>query len=130
MNKIVMTILLLTVTQVSFADDACELYLCLMGTSESDGGTKCALRIEEYTAKFKASCPDLPTCIGTTGPITSGVLMATVSANGGSTHTPENGNIIQVCAEQVTPYGTFCEIGLTAPATSAFGGNYASCGGE
>lgn len=127
MKKIGMAILLLTVTQVSFADDACKLYLCLMGASESDGGNKCAQRIEEYTAKFKASCPDLPTCIGTTGPITSGVLMATASANGGSTHKPENGNIIQVCVQ----VKNICAISLSAPALKekVTGANSATCGG-
>jgi hypothetical protein len=127
-KNIVMAILLLASVQTSFADDACELYLCLMGASESDGGSTCKQRIQDYTDKFKSSCPDLPTCIGTSGPGTSGVLMVTVSGSGGSTQGPENGKIIQVCAEEDTPYGTFCEIVLTAEATSPSGGNYDSCG--
>jgi hypothetical protein len=73
-----MAILLLASAQVSFADntDACKVYLCLMGASESDGRTDCVTRIKEYTNKFKTSCPDLPTCTGSNGPGTSGVLMA------------------------------------------------------
>jgi hypothetical protein len=112
----------------AFTDDACMLYLCLMGASESDGGGKCVDRIKDYTDKFKNSCPDLPKCIGTSGPTTSGVLMITVSGNGGSTQSPENGKIVQVCVEEDTPYGTYCEIALTAPATSAAGGNAGTCG--
>lgn len=130
MKNIVMSILLLASVQTSFADDACKLYLCLMGASESDGGTDCKTSIKDYTDKFKSSCPNLPTCIGTSGPGTTGVLMASLYGSGGSTQSPENGKIVQVCVEVDTPYGPFCGIALTAPATSAGGGNYASCGGE
>lgn len=130
--RILMLILLAMSSQFAVAnnDDACKLYLCLMGASQSDGGGDCTSRINQYTSKFNGSCPDLPTCIGTSGPNTSGVLMMTVSASGGSTQGPENGQIVQVCVEEDTPYGTFCEISLSAPATSAFGANYASCGGQ
>ncbi len=108
-------------------DDACKLYLCLMGTSESDGGPDCQTRIQQYTAKFNGSCPDLPTCIGTPGPKTSGVLMMTASATGGST---QESSIKQACVEEDTMFGTYCEIALSANATSAFGFNEASCGGN
>lgn len=64
-KKIFLILLLLAIPQVSFADDACKLYLCLMGASESDGGTECEDSIKDYTDKFKKSCPNLPTCIGT-----------------------------------------------------------------
>jgi len=60
-----------------------------MGENEADGGSECVTRIKEYTDKFSGSCPDLPTCIGTSGPTTSGILMATASATGGSTQGPE-----------------------------------------
>lgn len=56
--------------------------------------------------------------------------MVTASGSGGSTQGPENGKITQICVEEDTPYGTFCEIALNAPATTASGGNYASCGGQ
>lgn len=126
MKNIVMAILLLASVQTSFADDACKLYLCLMGASDSDGGSTCKQRIQEYTDKFKSSCPDLPTCIGTSGPGTSGVLMSSVSGNGGSTQGPENGLITLGCVE----YKKVCAIVLTAPAIIASGGGVASCGGQ
>lgn len=129
-KKIVVILWMLATPHVSFADDACKLYLCLMGASESDGGTECVTSIKNYTDNFKKSCPNLPTCIGTSGPITAGILMTSVYGSGGSTQGPENGRIVQVCVEVDTPYGPFCGIALTAPATKAGGGNYASCGGE
>lgn len=130
--RLIATIFLLLISKSSlaFTDDACKLYLCLMGASEADGGSDCVTRIEQYLAKFNGSCPDLPTCIGTAGPVTSGVLMVTASASGGSTQGPENGSIVQICIEEDTPYGTYCEIALSAPATSGGGFNEASCGGQ
>lgn len=131
--KLIISLLLLLTSHSAYAittDDGCKLYICLMGSSESDGGSDCQARIKAYLNKFNGSCPDLPTCIGTSGPTTSGVLMVTASATGVSTQGPENGSIIQGCVEEDTWWGTYCEILLVAPATTGFGFNEATCGGS
>ena len=134
MNKSIFLMLLACLLYIPSAlaatDDACKLYLCLMGSSESDGGSDCVSRIEQYLAKFDGSCPDLPTCVGTSGPVTSGVLMVTASGSGGSTQGPENGPIRQICVEEDTWWGTYCEIYLGSNAVSKFAVNEATCGGQ
>lgn len=121
-----LSLLLLSLQPISayaFTDDACKLYLCLMGTSEADGGSDCVTRITQLRTDL-ASCHLLPVCIGTSGPVTSGLLMM----NYGSTQGPENGPIILTCETTSSwPSPPTCEYNLTSPAVIIVGEGFGNC---
>lgn len=124
--KIGVLLLVFSLSTYADNDDACKLYLCLMGDSVTAGGSDCVTAINQYISKFSYSCPDLPTCTGHDGSI----IMNSVAGNGGSY---ADGNEIKQSCLTVFSFWSppWCKITFfESPATKKISGNWVSgvCG--
>lgn len=66
--KIILFLLIMFASTSGYSsDEGCELYLCLKGTSEGDGGATCSNAIAAHINKMSYACVDLPSCYGSCG---------------------------------------------------------------